>query len=105
MKGRCGMNAGESTQGKIAAAVLPVVERWLKTCPGQPLVLRADPKGELVEVNIGMGDKRRITARQAAEMLGVSEKTFSRHHWYGLTRGLDKKFSKLAVERRRDLLG
>jgi hypothetical protein len=93
-----------TAQQQIAAAVMPIVERWLNTCPGQPLVLRADPCGESVEVNIGLGDKRRVTAIQAAEILGISAKTFSRHGFYGLCRGTDKKFSRLAVERQRDAM-
>ena len=87
---------------KIAAAVMPVVKQWLDTCPGQPLVLRSDSHGEAVEVTIGIHNRDAIPLTRAAELLGVSVATFRSHNFYGLKRGLNKKFSRLAVERQRD---
>jgi len=81
-----------------------VVEQWLKTCPSRPLVFRADSRCEPIEVNIGLGSKNRVTAVEAAEILGMHQRTFSRHHFFGLKRGTDRKFSRLTVERQRDAM-
>ncbi len=88
-------------QQQIADAVAPVVREWLDRCPGQPLVLRS--RGDSVEASIGLGDDgRRITGQQAAQIIGVSYRTFQRADFFGILRGDDNRFSRLAVERCRD---
>jgi hypothetical protein len=86
-----------------ADSVLPIVQQWLAKCPRQPLVLRADPVAGTVQATIGLRDNARaITAKAAADLLGVSLSTFKARSFFGLKRGPDKRFSRLAVERFRD---
>lgn len=83
--------------------IAPVVSEWLARCPGQPLVLRADPVAGTVSATIGLRDgSRSITAKDAAALLGVSLSTFKARSFFGLRRGSDRRFSRLAVERLRD---
>ena len=86
---------------QISAAVVPVVEGWLKDCPGQPLVLTA--YGDAVEATIGYRNRDAITLADAARLLGVSVATFRRRDFFGLRRSRgSNKFSRLAVERERE---
>jgi len=81
----------------IAAAVAPVVEGWLLTSPGLPLVLSVDAAGA-VECRVGLADRSRLSGARAAEVLGVSRASFYRNHFYGLQRGTDGKFSRVQVD-------
>jgi hypothetical protein len=86
------------TDAEIAASVGATAAAWLRTCPGQPLVLRSTPDG--VEARIGLADRgARIGAADAADLLGVSRSAFYRNHFFGLSRGPDGRFSRLAVDR------
>ena len=86
-----------------AEHIAPVVSEWLARCPGQPLVLRADPASGTVCATIGLRDNSRgITAKAAADLIGVSLSTFKARAFFGLRRGSDRRFSRLAVERLRD---
>lgn len=89
-------------KAELVNAVEIVVSQWLDKCPGQPLVLRADPLSGTVEATIGLGSKRALSGAQAAEVLGISYNKFKAHGFYGLKRGMDNKFSRLVVERLRD---
>jgi hypothetical protein len=84
----------------ISEAVVPVVDRWLRDCPGQPLVLMA--RGGSVECSIGMQRRDQVSLADAARIIGVSERTFRRRDFFGLKRNHNNKFSRLAVERERD---
>ena len=81
----------------IAAAVAPVVESWLSSSPGLPLVLSVNQSGA-VECRVGLADSSRITGTAAAAALGISYKTFKRRSFFGLQRGNDRKFSRLQVD-------
>jgi len=86
---------------QIASAVMPVVEGWLRDCPGQPLVLTSH--GESVEATIGHRNRDAITLADAARLIGVSVATFRRRSFFGLRRSRgSNKFSRLAVERLRE---
>ena len=82
--------------------IAPIVSEWLARCPGQPLVLRADPVAGTVEARIGLGSDRSLSGAAAARGLGVSFNTFKRADFYGLRRDAGGRFSRLVVERLRD---
>ena len=84
-----------------AQAIAAVADAWLRESPGRPLVLRAGPDGS-VSASIGLDNSRTVTGQQAADILGVSWRTFSRADFYGLKRGADRRFSRASVERLRD---
>jgi hypothetical protein len=88
---------------QMSNAVSALITHWLRECPSRPLVLRADPRHGSVEAQIGLSTQaQRVTGRQAAEILGISYRTLSRAHFFGLQRGSDHRYSRLSVERLRD---
>jgi len=87
----------------IAEAVAPIVDRWLSSAPGQPLVLTSDGAGG-VEARIGLADASRISGAEAARLLGITYRTFVRNSFFGLRRGADRKFSRLQVDNLKERL-